>query len=132
VREELIGMANEYQKKGVAFIAISSNDPVNYPDDAPQKMKELAESMDFPFPYLFDEDQSVARSYQAACTPDFNVFDQDLKCIYRGRMDGSTPGNDIPVTGKDLREAMDAGLNDRGLIQPQIPSMGCNIKWKSS
>ncbi len=130
VREELIKLANEYDEKGVGFIAISSNDPIKYPDDAPDKMKELAESLDFPFPYLFDEDQSVAKAYHAACTPDFSVFDHELKCIYRGRLDGSTPGNDVPVSGEDLRSALDAGLKGKAPIAPQHPSMGCNIKWR--
>ncbi len=127
---ELVKIANKYIPQGVAFIAISSNDVENYPDDSPEKMKEEAEKFQYPFPYLYDESQEVAKAYQAACTPDFNVFDQDLKCVYRGQFDDSRPKNDKPVTGKDLRAALDAILANQPIPSPQIPSIGCSIKWK--
>ena len=131
VREALIALAEAYRQSGVYFIAISSNDVENYPQDSPELMAQLAEEMNFPFPYLFDEDQSVAKAYYAACTPDFSVFDAKLKCVYRGRMDGSTPGNDVPVTGADLRQALDDLLEGRSVSELQLPSIGCNIKWKA-
>lgn len=130
VNPELVRLAHDYQSKGVVFIAISSNDAENYPDDAPVRMKETAQRLGYPFPYLYDEAQSVARAYQAACTPDFYVFDGDLKLVYRGRLDGSTPGNEIPLTGHDLRAALEAVLGGRAISTDQKPSMGCNIKWK--
>lgn len=130
INAELVKIANEYQTKGVAFIAISSNDVVNYPDDSPDKMKETAEALDYPFPYLYDESQEVARAYDAACTPDIFVFDGEMKCAYRGQMDDSRPRNDLPVTGKDLRNALECILSGQPVIKEQIPSMGCNIKWK--
>jgi thiol-disulfide isomerase/thioredoxin len=131
IREELVKMAREYIPKGVAFIAISSNDVENYPDDSPGKMKELGLSLGFPFPYLYDESQEVAKSYFAACTPDFSIFDKDLLCIYRGQLDESRPKNDKPVTGKDIRAALDAVINGNEVNSHQIPSIGCSIKWKS-
>jgi len=130
VNDEIVKIANHYQEKGIKFIAISSNDVENYPADAPDKMKELAADLKYPFPYLYDESQDVAKSYDAACTPDFYVFDGFMKLVYRGRMDGSTPGNGVPITGLDLRNAIDALLSDGDQSQEQIPSMGCNIKWK--
>ena len=130
VLDEILRLAGEYQQRGVSFIAISSNDVVNYPADSPEKMKEMANQRAFPFPYLYDESQEVARSYQAACTPDFFVFDENLACVYRGRLDESTPGNDRPVTGKDLRNALDAALKGKPVEEEQFPSMGCNIKWR--
>lgn len=130
VREELVKMANEYIPRGISFIAISSNDVENYPDDAPDKMKLMAEEMRFPFPYLYDETQDVARAYHAACTPDFSIFDHELHCVYRGQLDDSRPKNDKPVTGKDIRAALDAILSGEEIAGPQIPSIGCNIKWK--
>ncbi|MEX2597681.1 MAG: thioredoxin family protein [Salibacteraceae bacterium] len=130
VREKLIELARNYMAKGVGFIAISSNDVVRYPDDSPQKMKDLALELDFPFAYLFDETQTVARAYDAVCTPDFSVFDSDLKCVYRGRMDDSTPGNGKPVTGHDLSACLDALIAGKQLKEKQYPSMGCSIKWK--
>jgi peroxiredoxin len=130
VREELVRIANDYLVKGVGFVAISSNDVENYPDDGPDKMRELAIRMKFPFPYLYDESQEVARAYDAACTPDFALFDADLKCVYRGRLDGSRPGNDLPLTGEDLRKAIDFVIDKKEINWPQLPSMGCNIKWK--
>ena len=131
VNPELIRIANEYKNKGVSFIAISSNDVEAYPEDAPDKMSIVAKVLRFPFPYLYDKHQEVARAYDAACTPDLYVFDGDLKLTYRGRLDDSKPGNGIPLSGKDLRSAIDATLLGE-VIEPQYPSAGCNIKWKAS
>ena len=131
VNPEIVRLANEYSKKGVAFVGISSNDVENYPDDAPDKMKEVAQREGYSFPYLYDETQEVARAYDAACTPDFYVFDQQLNLAYRGRLDDSRPGNDKPLTGKDLRAALDAVLDGREVNPVQYPSGGCNIKWKN-
>ena len=131
VQPELVRVARDYQPRGVGFIAVSSNDVRDYPEDAPPKMKEVARKLGYPFPYLYDETQEVARTYEAACTPDFNVFDQDLKCIYRGRLDESSPGNGRPLTGADLRMALEALLNGKPVSPDQHPSMGCNIKWAS-
>ena len=130
VQDEIASMAKEYQEKGFSFAAISSNDVVNYPADSPEKMKQLALDLGFNFPYLYDESQDIAKAYMAACTPDFYVFDKDLKCVYRGRMDEATPGNGKPVNGSDLRSAMDALLENTAISEEQFPSMGCNIKWK--
>jgi len=125
----LVQMANDYQNKGVSFVVVSSNDVVNYPEDSPVKMKETALQYRFPFPYLYDVDQKVAKDYFAECTPDFSIFDGDLKCIYRGQMDNSRPGNGIPVTGTDIRDALDTVLQGRTVNPNQIPSLGCSIKW---
>ena len=130
VLDELLRLAREYQAKGIGFVAISANDVENYPQDAPDKMAELARDRDFPFPYLYDESQDVAKAYDAACTPEFYVFDRDKKLFYRGRMDEATPGNGKPVTGRDLRQALDALLTGGAPPTDQYPSMGCNIKWK--
>lgn len=132
VNAELVRLANDYMPKGVSFVAISSNDVVNYPEDAPDKMRETALALGYPFPYLYDETQEVAKAYFAACTPDFSIFDKDLKCVYRGQLDDSRPKNDIPVTGKDIRAALDALINGQPVSERQKPSIGCNIKWKSS
>ena len=121
---------HEYQNKGVVFIAISANDIENYPQDAPDKMKIFAHQSDFPFPYLYDETQQVAKAYQAACTPDFYIFDKDLACVYRGQLDDSRPGNNIPVTGQYIRAALDNLLIGKPIDADQKPSIGCNIKWK--
>lgn len=129
--QEFIDIANFYIPKGISFIAINSNDVANYPEDNPEKMKEWATSLNFPFSYLYDETQNIAMNYSAACTPDFNIFDDNLKCVYRGRMDGSTPGNNIPVTGSDLRNALDAIIDGKEINKDQFPSIGCGIKWKS-
>jgi thiol-disulfide isomerase/thioredoxin len=131
VQTQLVQLAQEYQPKEISFIAISSNDAENYPEDAPDKMKEDAERLGYPFPYLYDETQEVAKAYKAACTPDFYIFDDTLKCVYRGQLDASRPGNQIPVTGQDLRNALDNLLNGQPLDPEQKPSMGCNIKWKN-
>lgn len=130
VNPEIVRLANDYIPKGVAFVGISSNDVEQYPDDAPDKMKEVAERVGYPFPYLYDETQEVARAYDAACTPDFYVFDENLKLVYRGRLDDSRPGNNKPLTGKDLRRALDAVLSGQPVDPIQYPSGGCNIKWK--
>ncbi|WGD35223.1 thioredoxin family protein [Olleya sp. YS] len=130
INPELVKLANQYQKKGIAFIAISSNDVDNYPQDAPDKMAQVAKDLLYPFPYLYDETQEVAKAYDAACTPDFYVFDADLKSTYHGQLDNSRPGNNIPITGEDLIKAMDAVLNNQQPLAIQKPSIGCNIKWK--
>ena len=123
-------LAKEYQAKGVAVVAINSNDVENYPDDAPPKMAEEIKARGYTFPYLIDETQEVAKAYRAACTPDFYVFDAQRQLVYRGQMDGARPGNDIPITGADLRDALDAVLEGRPTPEEQRPSIGCNIKWK--
>lgn len=130
VRTELAQLAQDYQPKGISFVAISSNDVENFPDDSPEKMKQTAENLGYVFPYLFDESQEVARAYDAACTPDFYIFDGDLKLVYRGQLDDSRPDNGVPVTGSDIRAALDALLDGRPVATDQKPSMGCNIKWK--
>lgn len=130
VLDELISIGNDYKNKGIGIVAINSNDVDNYPDDHPDKMKKLAKEKNFPFPYLFDESQEVAKAYEAACTPDFNLFDTEGKCVYRGQLDGSRPGNDIPVTGVDLRKALDQVISGKEVPEDQMPSIGCNIKWK--
>lgn len=132
VNKELVRLANDYAPKGVAFVAISSNDVEAYPADSPERMKDVAAEHGYPFPYLYDEDQSVARAYQAACTPDFYVFDGEMKLAYRGQLDGSRPRNDVPLTGEDVRAALDAILAGEPVSVEQRPSIGCNIKWKES
>ena len=127
---ELVQLANEYIPKGISIIGINANDVKNFPEDRPERMKELVESMNIPFTYLFDETQRVAKDYSAACTPDFNVFDKDMKCVYRGQLDDSRPGNNIPVTGKDIRATLDALLENKRISQDQKPSIGCSVKWK--
>lgn len=130
VNDEIVRVSKEYLEKGIGFVGISANDAENYPDDAPDKMKEVAAQLGYPFPYLYDESQAVAHAYDAACTPDFYVFDQNLKLVYRGRLDDSRPKNDNPLTGKDLRAALDAVLAGEAVSEVQYPSGGCNIKWK--
>jgi thiol-disulfide isomerase/thioredoxin len=130
VNNQLVSLANEYIPRGVSFIAISSNDAENYPEDSPEKMKEYAGRLLYPFPYLYDETQDVARAYEAACTPDFYIFNSSLECVYRGQLDDSRPSNNKPVTGKDMREALDALIQGRLVSADQKPSIGCNIKWK--
>lgn len=127
----LLQLAQDYIKKGISFVGISSNDAQAYPADSPAKMKELALQDNYPFPYLYDETQEVAKAYQAACTPDFYVFDARLKLVYRGQLDDSRPGNGLPVTGQDLREALNCLLEGKPLNPGQKPSIGCNIKWKT-
>jgi peroxiredoxin len=121
---------DEFQSQGIAFIAISSNDIEAYPVDAPDNMKELAKELDWKFPYCYDESQEIAQNYRAACTPDFFLFDKDLKLYYRGQFDSSRPKSDKPVTGEDLRGALNALLKENSPPENQVPSLGCNIKWK--
>ena len=130
INEMLVSLSNEYQAKGITFIAISSNDIQKYPQDAPHLMKIVAEENQYPFPYLFDETQEVAKMYDAACTPDLYLFDSDLKAVYHGQLDDSRPGNGIPITGKDLKMAMENLLQNKPPLQLQKPSVGCGIKWK--
>lgn len=130
LRAGLAALARDYQPRGIAFVAISSNDVVHYPDDAPDKMTTFAEANGFSFPYLYDESQDVARAYEAACTPDFFVFDGALKLAYRGQFDDSRPGNAKPVTGAAMRAALDALIAGEPVPAEQVPSVGCNIKWK--
>ena len=130
IRYELASLARDYRPRGLSVIAINSNDADKYPDDAPDKMTLEARDVGYTFPYLFDATQSVAAAYAAACTPDFFLFDRDRRLVYRGQLDDSRPGNDIPVTGKDLRAAIDAVLGGQPVAETQHPSIGCNIKWK--
>lgn len=130
VREELAKLGKECEAKDVGVVAINSNDVDNYPEDSPEKMAQEKQHFGYTFPYLYDETQEVAKAYSAACTPDFFLFGQDHKLVYRGQFDDSRPGNDIPVTGNDLREAIDKVLDGDTISMKQKPSMGCNIKWK--
>tara|TARA_B110000444_G_C18749637_1_gene552127 strand:+ start:78 stop:635 length:558 start_codon:yes stop_codon:yes gene_type:complete len=129
VNKEIVKMANEYQEKEVSFIAISSNDVINYPEDSPEKMSEIALKEKYTFPYLYDNTQQVAKDYDAACTPDFYVFDEKKELVYRGQLDDSRPGNNIPVNGNDIRNVLDCILYSKDIIINQKPSIGCNIKW---
>jgi thiol-disulfide isomerase/thioredoxin len=129
--DELAAFGREYREKGVAVVAINANDVANYPDDSPEKMVAEAESRGYTFPYLFDESQDVAKAYQAACTPDFFLFDGCRELAYRGQFDGSRPSLDVPVNGNDLRTACDTVLAGRLPMGDQHPSIGCNIKWKT-
>lgn len=130
IREEFAAFAREYQAKGLSVVGINANDVANYPDDSPDKMAEEVQTVGYTFPYLYDESQAVAKTYQAACTPDFFLFDQERRLAYRGQFDDSRPRNDLPVTGKDLRAAVDAVLAGESPSPEQTPSLGCNIKWK--
>lgn len=130
IKEQLAKIGRDYQNTSLGILAISANDAENYPNDAPDKLKEMAIALDFTFPFCYDESQSTAKAYTAACTPDFFLFDRDRKLVYRGQLDDSRPGNDIPVTGKDLRQAIDAALAGQPVPADQKPSIGCNIKWK--
>jgi len=130
VQEGLAALCREYGDRGVAMVAISANDTARYPDDRPERLQEQKAAAGFPFPYLHDATQEVAKAYRAACTPDFFLFDADRRLAYRGQMDASRPGNGVPVTGADLRAALDALLLGRPVPAEQIPSVGCNIKWK--
>ncbi len=131
LREELVRAVKRYQGKGLAVVGISSNDVEGFPQDGPELMARQAEEFGYTFPYLFDETQSVAKAYTAACTPDFFLFDGERRLVYRGQFDGSRPGNDVPVTGVDLGAAVDALLAGDPIPQDQRPSIGCNIKWKA-
>ena len=130
VQRSLATLCAEYQARGVAIVGISSNDVAHYPDDSPEKMKAEKKTAGYTFPYLYDESQQVARVYHAACTPDFYLFDGRRRLVYRGQMDSSRPGNGVPVTGQDLRAALDAVLSGKPVPADQKPSIGCNIKWK--
>ncbi|MGH1387166.1 thioredoxin family protein [Kordia sp.] len=129
VNAGIVQLANDYLSKGIGFIAISSNDVENYPADAPHLMKENAKQEGYPFPYLYDKTQEVAKAYDAACTPDYYIFDKDLMLVYRGQLDDSRPNNGIPVTGNDMRTALDALLKNEEIPVDQKPSIGCGIKW---
>jgi thiol-disulfide isomerase/thioredoxin len=126
----LLGLAREYIPRGIGFVGISSNNVATHPDDAPDRLKAMVEERDIPFPILHDASQDAARAFHAACTPEFHVFGADAHLHYHGRMDASTPGNNVPCTGSDLRAALDALLDGCPAPSPQHPSMGCNIKWK--
>lgn len=130
IQSQLAEIGRVYPEKGIGIAAISSNDVANYPDDAPEKMKAVAEENGYSFPYLYDESQETAKAYDAACTPDFYLFDADRKLVYRGQLDSSRPGQEEPVTGEDLRRAIDALVAGDEIPEEQKPSVGCNIKWK--
>lgn len=130
VEEELATIGKDYQDKALRMVGISANDAENYPDDSPEKLKEQADRLGFTFPYLYDEDQSAAKAYRAACTPDLYLFNADLRLAYRGQLDDARPGNDQPVTGKNLRNAIDSVLAGEQVTESQLPATGCNIKWK--
>ena len=132
IKDKLVAIANEYSKKGVAIVAISANDVEAYPDDSPEQMRNMALAHHFAFPYLYDETQNVAKEYRAACTPDFFLFDDKRRLVYRGQFDDSRPGNSVPVSGTDLRQAIEALLQGRPISAEQKPSIGCNIKWKAT
>tara|TARA_B100000902_G_scaffold63329_2_gene70156 strand:- start:6357 stop:6911 length:555 start_codon:yes stop_codon:yes gene_type:complete len=127
---ELVKISNDYIKKGISFIAINSNDIETYPEDSPENMIKLIEEYNIPFPYLFDESQQVAKDYNAECTPDFNIFDGNMRCVYRGQIDSSRPGNDFDKNGFDIRVSLDNILKGKLVSSIQKPSIGCNIKWK--
>ena len=130
VEQEFAKIGKDYQEKKLGIIGISSNDPATHPDDAPHRLKEMAKQLDFRFPFCFDETQEVAKAYKAACTPDFYVFDAQRRLVYRGQLDDSRPGNNKPVTGRDLRAAIDNVLAGKPVDPNQKPSIGCSIKWK--
>lgn len=131
VNDEIVRLANDYRILGFSFVAISSNDAKAYPQDHPEEMFKTARNLNYPFPYLYDETQEVAKAFDAACTPDFYVFDEALKLVYRGQLDDSRPKNGIPTSGRSIRETLDALLNNREVSKDQKPSMGCNIKWRT-
>ena len=131
ILKQFVELVKEYQAKGVAVVGINSNDVTSFPEDRPEMMAKVARQQGFTFAYLYDEAQEVAKAYHAACTPDFFLLDREMKLVYRGQMDDSRPGNNVPVTGSDLRAALDAVLEGKKVAEPQKPSMGCNIKWKS-
>jgi peroxiredoxin len=130
VNDELIRIARDFKAKGVSFIAISSNDASLYPEDGPEEMRRTAQRLGYPFPYLYDESQEIARAYDAVCTPDLFVYDKDLFLVYHGQIDGSRPRNNIPVSGSDLRWALQNLLEGKPALADQKPSVGCSIKWK--
>lgn len=130
VADQLASLGRDYLPRGIGVVAISANDVSTHPADSPEQMVREAEERGYPFPYLYDDTQHVAQAYRAACTPDFYLFDADRALVYRGQLDPSRPGNDVPVTGRDLRAAIDALLAGKPPLSDQIPSLGCNIKWK--
>ena len=130
VNAELVKLGNDYKIKGIGFVAINSNDVINQPEDSPGLMTQVAKQLKYPFPYLYDESQEIAKAYDAACTPDFFIYDKNLRLVYRGQLDDSRPGNEIPVTGNDIRHALACIINNEPVPQEQKPSIGCNIKWK--
>ena len=130
IQDQLAQLGHDYQSQGLGIVAISANNAASHPDDAPDSLKEMAEQVGFTFPLLYDETQAIAKAYKAACTPDFFLFDGDTKLVYRGQLDDSRPGNDQPVTGQDLRTAIDLVLAAKPAPTEQKPSIGCNIKWK--
>ena len=130
VQPQLLKIANDFQKRDIAIVAISSNDVNDYPEDSPELMLEEAKKWNYPFPYLYDETQMVAKAFKAACTPDYYLFDHHLSLVYRGQLDGSRPGNDVPLDGSSLREALNNLLAGVPVSENQLPSVGCNIKWK--
>lgn len=130
INHRLVEVANQYQPKGIRFIAISSNDALRYPDDGPEQMKITAQQLKYPFPYCYDESQEVARAFDAACTPDLFVYDANLKLVYRGQFDDARPKNDLPITGKDLCDALECLLQNKPVSPDQKPGIGCSIKWK--
>lgn len=130
ILESFVELAKEYQRKGVAIVAISSNDANGFPEDSPEMMAQKAKEAGFTFPFLYDETQEVAKAYQATCTPDFFLYNKERKLVYRGQMDDSRPGNNVPITGSDLKTALEAVLKGKKVPAKQKPSMGCNIKWK--
>jgi thiol-disulfide isomerase/thioredoxin len=127
---ELVNIANDYMKQGISFIAINSNDIISHPQDSPENMVKLVEEYKIPFPYLFDESQEIAKIYSAECTPDFSIFNGEMKCVYRGQMDSSRPGNGKEINGNDIRKVLDQIIKKEPISSNQIPSIGCNIKWK--
>jgi peroxiredoxin len=131
VRQHLAMLGGDYTDKGVGIVAVSSNDVASHPDDSPENMRQMARQLGFAFPFCYDETQETAKAYEAVCTPDFFVFDRTHRLVYRGQLDDSRPGNGAPVTGRDLRAALDAVLSDMPVSHLQRPSIGCNIKWKS-
>jgi peroxiredoxin len=131
VQNEIVKLSKDYQNSNLGIVAISSNDAEVYPDDSPESLKEMANELGFDFPYCYDADQAVAKAYEAACTPDFYLFDENRELVYRGQLDDSRPKSDIPITGKDLRAAIEAALKGEDVDQNQRASLGCNIKWKA-
>ncbi|MEA5553254.1 thioredoxin family protein [Anabaena cylindrica UHCC 0172] len=130
IQQELAQLGKDYLNSNLGIVAISANDAQNYPNDAPESLKEMATELEFKFPFCYDENQATAKAYTAACTPDFFLFDSENKLVYRGQLDDSRPSNNKPVTGADLRAAIEAVLADQPVISEQQPSVGCNIKWK--
>lgn len=130
INSELVKLAKYYMPKGVSFIAINPNDADRYPEDSPEKMAFTARAENYPFPYLYDPSQQVAKAYKAVCTPDFSIFNKNLECVYRGQLDDSRPGNNKPLTGLDMRNALEDIIVNKAIQGRQIPSSGCSIKWK--